>query len=161
MQTFRGVQVSIGVSRRGAGNVDAPLAISDGAARREPQVLDWQRYLARAHSGVGDVLAARNAAAALPHYRESVRIFDGMALPYHPGSRRSRTTWRMPTWRWGTLLGNPGLPNVGDSQALAKEAYAKSQTINQGLSPHIRRTSAAAWMWACWKCGSVTSKWGR
>ena len=51
------------------------LAIAERGVRRDPQSLEWQRYLARAHFSVGDILAQRNdLAAAVPHYREAVRI---------------------------------------------------------------------------------------
>jgi len=132
------VQGSPGVPNLGdaAGALDSygrALAIAESWSRRHPQDSDWQRYLERAHSGLGDVLAARNdAASALPHYREAVHIVEKVGPP-STQDVASQFDMLNAYLALGDCLGNPGFPNVGDPQG-AKAAYEKARNINLAIA---------------------------
>ena len=103
------------------------LAIAERAVRRDPQALDWQRYLARAHLDVGDMLAPRSGpAAAVPHYRQAVRIFQTIA-PRVAQDLAAQFEMCSAYESLGDALGNPGLPNLGDAQG-AEDAYEKARS---------------------------------
>ena len=109
------------------------LAIAQRGVRRDPRSLEWQRYLARAHFRVGDILAPRRElAAAVPHYREAVRIFESIA-PRIDRDVAAQFEMINAYEALGDGLGNPGLPNLGDAQG-ASDAYRKGRKIEEAIA---------------------------
>ncbi len=109
------------------------MAIATREARRDPQSLDWQCFLARAHDKVGDILVPDgDVSGAMPHYREAVRIYEAIA-PRIAGDLPSRFDMVNAYLSLGDTLGNPGYPNLGDTQG-AIDAYEKGRTIDQSIA---------------------------
>jgi non-specific serine/threonine protein kinase/serine/threonine-protein kinase len=132
------------------------LAIAGREARRDPRALDWQRYLARAHMSIGDILAPDNRlAAAVPHYREAVRIYQTIA-PRIAGDVAAQFEMASAYESLGDSSGNPGLANLGDAQG-AISAYEKVQSIEEGITAahpgNLRSRRAVGVM--DWKIGDV------
>lgn len=109
------------------------MEIAGREVQHDPQSLIWQRYLARAHFRVGDILAPRNNLAdAIPHYREAVRIFQSIA-PRISGDVDAQFEMVTAYEALGDALGNPGLVNLGDAQG-AKAAYEMARSLDQGIA---------------------------
>jgi eukaryotic-like serine/threonine-protein kinase len=109
------------------------MAIAEREGRRDPQSLDWQLYLARAHFRVGDILAPNNdLAGAVPHYREALRIFEAIA-PRIAQDVAAQFEMMNAYESLGDALGNPGYPNLGDAQG-AKDAYEKARGIAEAIA---------------------------
>ena len=115
------------------GSYRRALAIAGREARRDPRSPDWQRLLARAHFRIGDILAPNNdLAGAVPHYREAVRIFQAIA-PSIQQDVAAQFEMVNAYEALGDALGNPGFPNLGDTQG-AKDAYGKARGIDAAIA---------------------------
>ncbi len=109
------------------------LAIAEREVRRDPQSLEWQRLLARAHFSLGDILAPmRDLAHAVPHYRQAVRIFETIA-PRIRQDVAAQFEMANAYESLGNSSGNPGFANLGDAQG-AKKAYEKTRSIHQAIA---------------------------
>ena len=132
------------------------LAIAERAARRDPQSLEWQHYLARAHFRVGDILAPRNdLAEAVPHYREALRIFQAIA-PRMGQDLAAQFEMVNAYEALGDALGNPGLVNLSDAQG-TKDAYEKARSIEEAVAaahPDNLRSQRGVGLME-WKIGDV------
>ena len=132
------------------------LAIAERAARRDPQSLEWQHYLARAHFRVGDILAPRNdLAEAVPHYREALRMFQAIA-PRMGQDLAAQFEMVNAYEALGDALGNPGLVNLGDAQG-AKDAYEEARSIEEAVAaahPDNLRSRRGVGLME-WKIGDV------
>jgi len=109
------------------------LAIAEREARRDPRALDWQRLLARAHFKIGDILIPdEDLSGAAPHYREAVRIFQSIA-PRIAGDMAAQFEMVSAYEALGDILGNPGHPNLGDTQG-AREALEKARALEVAIA---------------------------
>jgi non-specific serine/threonine protein kinase/serine/threonine-protein kinase len=109
------------------------LGIAGREAHRDPQSLEWQRLLARAHYSVGDIIApTRDLAHAMPHYREAVRIFEAIA-PRIQQDVAAQFEMVGAYESLGDFSGNPGFVNLGDLKG-AKAAYEKARSIDQAVA---------------------------
>ena len=109
------------------------MTIAERAVRADPQNLDGQRYLARAHMSLGDMLAQRNdPSGAVPHYRQAVAIFEAIA-PRIAGDVAAQFQMANAYEALADQSGNPRYPNLGDTRG-AKEAYEKTRGIDTAIT---------------------------
>jgi non-specific serine/threonine protein kinase/serine/threonine-protein kinase len=109
------------------------LAIAARAASRDPQSLDWQLLLARAHLRMGDTLAPDgDLAGAVPHYREAVRLFQTVA-PRIGQDLAAQFEMVNAYEMLGDALGNPGLSNLGDGKG-ATDCYRQARRIEEAIA---------------------------
>jgi non-specific serine/threonine protein kinase/serine/threonine-protein kinase len=132
------------------------LALAERGVRRDPRSLDWQLYLARAHCRVADIETPNNdLAAAVPHYRQAVRIFESIA-PRIAQDVAAQFEMISAYESLGGALGNPGLSNLGDAQG-AKDAYEKARSLEEAIAAahpdNLRSRRGVAVM--DWKIGDV------
>jgi non-specific serine/threonine protein kinase/serine/threonine-protein kinase len=132
------------------------MVIAEREVRRDPRSLDWQLYLARAHCRLADIAAPNNdLAAAVPHYRQAVRIFESIA-PRIARDLAAQFEMISAYESLAGVLGNPGLPNLGDSQG-AKDAYEKARSLEESIAAahpdNLRSRRGVAVM--DWKIGDV------
>ena len=124
---------NLGDSEGAMRSFERALAISEEAVRRDPDSVEWRRYLARAHMVLGDVLSSRaGPAAAVAHYREALQVLAPVA-PQLKKDVKGQFEMASIYEALGDFLGNPGLPNLGDS-AGAKDAYERTLAINQSIA---------------------------
>ena len=109
------------------------LSISEQLSRLEPENLETQRYLARAHDSVGTLLfTGGDAASAVPHYREAARVTEAMSTrsPTDAGVRQQLMSAYEAL---GDVSGHPEYPSLGDAKA-ARTAYQKARAVAEGLT---------------------------
>jgi non-specific serine/threonine protein kinase/serine/threonine-protein kinase len=124
---------NLGDKRGALRSYERALAIAGREARRSPQSLDWQRYLARAHDRLGDILIPDgDFSGAMPHYREAVRIYQAIA-PRIAQDLATQFDMANAYLALGDTLGNPGYPNLGDSRG-AIDAYEKARAVHEAIA---------------------------